>query len=378
MTTALDTGNTAWMLTATALVLFMTLPGLALFYGGLVRTKNVLSVLMQCFSITAWSRCSGWRSATRWCSPRGQPSPERPVIGGLGKAFLADRPARLAHGSIPETVFAMFQLTFAIITPALIIGAFAERVRFRAMLLFMALWSLLVYVPVAHWMWGGGWLQRMGALDFAGGIVVHVTAGVAGLVTASTSGKRKGYPHDADAPAQPHALGGGRGHAVDGVVRLQRRQRAGRERRRRAWRWPPRRSPPGPRRWSGSFVEWQRHGRRQRARDHHRRRGRSGHHHARARATWASAARWSSALAAGLLCFLGATTLKRRLGYDDSLDAFGVHGVGGLVGSILTGVFASVTLGGTRADRHRPPGRSAAARVRGDRWLVRRHDVGAA
>ncbi|HSN15321.1 MAG TPA: ammonia channel protein, partial [Anaeromyxobacteraceae bacterium] len=177
MTPTLDTGNTAWILTSTGLVLFMTLPGLALFYGGLVRTKNVLSVLMQCFSIASVVTLL-WVAVGYSLAFTGSGA----LLGGLGKAFFAGVPRAALTGSIPETVFAMFQLTFAIITPALIIGAFAERVRFGAMLLFSALWSLVVYVPVTHWMWGGGWLQRLGALDFAGGIVVHVTAGISALV----------------------------------------------------------------------------------------------------------------------------------------------------------------------------------------------------
>ena len=169
---ALDTGNTAWMLTSTALVLFMTLPGLALFYGGLVRTKNVLSVLMQCFSIASivtvlWVAVGYSLVFTPAASPA-----VNAVVGGLGKSFLAGVGRGALSGSIPETVFAMYQLTFAIITPALIVGAFAERVGFAAMLIVTAAWSLVVYVPVAHWIWGGGWLQQLGVLDFAGGIGV--------------------------------------------------------------------------------------------------------------------------------------------------------------------------------------------------------------
>ena len=184
MPPTLDTGNTAWMLTSTALVLFMTLPGLALFYGGLVRTKNVLSVLMQCFTIASvvtvlWIAVGYSLVFSQAASPG-----TNAVIGGLGKAFLANVPRGALSGSIPETVFAMYQLTFAIITPALIVGAFAERVGFAAMLVVSVAWSLVVYVPVAHWIWGGGWLQQLGVLDVAGGIVVHVTAGIAGLVAA--------------------------------------------------------------------------------------------------------------------------------------------------------------------------------------------------
>src|SRR5688500_4094755 len=191
----IDPANTAWMLTAAVLVLFMTLPGLALFYAGLVRTKNVLSVLMQCFSITcvvtiawvavgysiAFGEGNGW-----W--------------GGLGKALLAGIDVKTVKGTIPETVFAMYQMTFAIITPALVVGAYAERVRFAGMLLFSLLWLLIVYCPVAHWVWGDGWLQKMGLMDFAGGTVVHLNAGVAALVAALVLGRRRGFPETAMAP----------------------------------------------------------------------------------------------------------------------------------------------------------------------------------
>jgi ammonium transporter, Amt family len=343
----LDTGNTAWMLTATALVLFMTLPGLALFYGGLVRTKNVLSVLMQCFSITALVTVL-WVAFGYSLVFTANPSPGLdPFIGGLGKAFFAGITRDSLQGSVPETVFSMFQLTFAVITPALIIGSFAERVRFSAMLLFIALWSVLVYMPVAHWIWGGGWLQRMGVLDFAGGIVVHVSAGIAGLVTALYVGRRKGYPHQ---PMLPHSLtlsvvGAGmlwmgwfgfnagsalaaNGQAGMAVAATQISAATA------SMVW--------------LFVEWKRH----------RRPSVLGiiTGAVAGLATITPGSGYVGAggalvigLAAGVLCFLGATSLKRRMGYDDSLDAFGVHGVGGLVGSILTGAFAASRLGGSEA-----------------------------
>jgi Amt family ammonium transporter len=341
----LDTGNTAWMLTSTALVLFMTLPGLALFYGGLVRTKNVLSVLMQCFSITALVTVL-WVTVgySLVFSPNSSPG-LAPFIGGLGKAFLAGIGRDTLVGSVPETVFCMFQLTFAVITPALIIGSFAERVRFSAMLLFMTLWSLLVYVPVAHWVWGGGWLQQLGALDFAGGIVVHVSAGVAGLVTALYAGKRRGYPHT---PMAPHSLtlsvvgagmlwmgwfGFNAGSALAangqaGMAVLVTQISAGMA----AMVW--------------LFVEWRKHGRPSVLGII------TGAVAGLATITPGSgyvgvAGALVIGLVAGIVCFLGATSLKRRLGYDDSLDAFGVHGVGGLVGSILTGAFAAQALGGS-------------------------------
>jgi Amt family ammonium transporter len=345
MTPALDTGNTAWILTSTGLVLFMTLPGLALFYGGLVRTKNVLSVLMQCFSIASvvtvlWVAV-GYSLAF---APAANPAVNG-FIGGLGKAFFANVPREALTGSIPETVFAMFQLTFAIITPALIIGAFAERVGFAAMLLFMALWSLVVYVPVAHWMWGGGWLQQLGALDYAGGIVVHVTAGVAGLVTCFYVGKRRGYPAT---PMPPHSLtlsavGAGMlwvgwfgfnagsalaANATAGMTMTATQVSAATA----AMVW--------------SALEWTRHGRASVLGII------TGAVAGLATITPASGyVGVAGAMAIGgiaaVVCFFSATTLKRRLGYDDSLDAFGVHGVGGAIGSILTGVFASVALGGT-------------------------------
>lgn len=341
----LDTGNTAWMLTSTALVLFMTLPGLALFYGGLVRTKNVLSVLMQCFSITALVTVL-WVAVgySLVFAPNASPG-LAPYIGGLQKAFLAGVGRDALVGSVPETVFCMFQLTFAVITPALIIGAFAERVRFSAMLLFMTLWSLVVYVPVAHWIWGGGWLQQMGALDFAGGIVVHVSAGVAGLVTAVYAGKRKGYP---ETPMLPHSLtlsvvgagmlwmgwfgfNAGSAMAANGTAGMAvavTQISAGVA----AMVW--------------LFVEWRKHGRPSVLGII------TGAVAGLATITPGSgyvnaAGAMAIGAVAGLVCFLGATTLKRRMGYDDSLDAFGVHGIGGLIGSILTGAFAAQALGGT-------------------------------
>ena len=194
----LDSGDTAWIITATALVLFMTIPGLALFYGGLVRTKNVLSVLMQCFAITALMTIL-WVVAGYTISF----GEGNAFMGNFSKAFLAGVGPDSLSGTIPEILFSMFQLTFAIITPALIIGAFAERMKFSAMLLFTGSWMLLIYSPVCHWVWGGGWLMNMGALDFAGGTVVHINAGIAGLVAALVLGKRKGYPNTM---MMPHSL----------------------------------------------------------------------------------------------------------------------------------------------------------------------------
>ena len=195
----LDSGDTAWMLTSTALVLFMTLPGLALFYGGLVRTKNVLSVFMQCFAIASMASILwiivGYTMAfgeggSQW-------------LGGFSRVFLNGVTEDSLSGTYPETVFVMFQMTFAIITPALIVGGFAERMRFSAMLMFSALWLLFVYAPVTYWVWGGGWLLERGFMDFAGGGVVHVNAGIAALVGAIIMGKRKGFPMT---PMPPHNL----------------------------------------------------------------------------------------------------------------------------------------------------------------------------
>ena len=187
----LDTGDTAWLLTSTALVLFMTLPGLALFYGGLVRSKNALSVLMQCFAIAClmslvWLIC-GYGIAF------GDGGGMNKYLGG-GNIMLADVSRGLVNGTIPESVFVMFQMTFAIITPALIVGGFAERMRFSAVLLFSVIWLIVVYAPVCHWVWGGGWLGDMGLLDFAGGTVVHINAGIAAIVAALVLGNRRGFP----------------------------------------------------------------------------------------------------------------------------------------------------------------------------------------
>ncbi|MGD8644078.1 MAG: ammonia channel protein, partial [Chromatiales bacterium] len=198
----LSSGDTAWMLTATALVLFMTIPGLSLFYAGLVRSKNVLSVLMQCFVITSLMTILWVVYVYSLAFTDG--GGLNAFVGGLDKLFLGGVTVDSLSGTIPETVFMTFQMTFAIITPALIVGAFAERMKFSAMLIFMTLWVTFVYAPVCHWVWGGGWLGNFGILDFAGGTVVHINAGVAGLVAAIVLGKRKGYP---TTPMPPHNLG---------------------------------------------------------------------------------------------------------------------------------------------------------------------------
>lgn len=336
----LNSGDTAWMLTATALVLFMTIPGLALFYAGMVRSKNVLSVLMQCFAITSlvtilWA-LFGYSIAF---------GGEGAYWGGLGKAFLKGVGVGSLTGSIPETVFMTFQMTFAIITPALIVGAFAERMKFSSMLVFMALWLLLVYAPIAHWVWGsGGWLGGKGILDFAGGTVVHINAGIAGLVAALVLGKRKGYP---GTPMAPHNLtltlvgasmlwvgwfgfNAGSELAADGTAGMaMAATQIATAAAALAW----------------MLIEWASHGKPSVLGIA------SGAVAGLVAITPASGTAGPMGalvigLAAGLGCFIAATKIKRAIGYDDSLDAFGVHAVGGIIGAILTGVFCAPSLGG--------------------------------
>ena len=342
---AIDSGDTAWMLTSTALVLFMTLPGLALFYGGLVRRRNALSVLMQCFAIACvmsviWVVIGYSMSFSEGILGN--------LVGGFSAAMLSGITFDSVSGTMPETVFVMFQMTFAIITPALIVGAFAERMRFSALLLFTSLWIVFVYFPVAHWIWGGGWLAEMGFRDFAGGAVVHVTAGVAALVAALVIGNRRGFP---DMPMPPHNLT----MTVTGACML----------------WVG---------WfgfnAGSAV----------AAD-----GAAGmamlvtHISAAvASLTW-MAAEWIKfgkpsvlgivtgmvaglatitpasgyvgpsgalviGLAAGSGCFFATQFMKRKLKIDDSLDVFSVHGIGGMIGLLLTGVFSATSWGGVGLD----------------------------
>jgi len=336
----LSAGDTAWMLTATALVLFMTIPGLALFYAGMVRAKNVLSVLMQCFAITAlmtilWA-LYGYSIAF---------GGEGAYWGGLSKLFLRGVTVDALSGSIPETVFMTFQMTFAIITPALIVGAFAERMKFSAMLCFMGLWLTLVYAPITHWVWGdGGWLGGLGILDFAGGTVVHINAGIAGLVAALVLGKRRGYP---SSPMPPHNLGytligaamlwvgwfgfnAGSELAADGTAGM-------------AMAVTQIATAAAALGWM--FSEWLSHGKPSVLGIA------SGAVGGLVAITPASGSVGPMGalvigIAAGVGCFLAATTLKRKVGYDDSLDVFGVHAVGGIIGALLTGVFAAQALGG--------------------------------
>jgi len=352
----IDSGDTAWMLTSTALVLMMTIPGLALFYAGMVRKKNILATMMQsffiCCLITVLWMIAGYSLAF---------SNGNAYIGDLSRLFLKgigdnwDKPFTLGAGTesavaqtVPETVFMMFQLTFAIITPALITGAFADRMKFSALVIFMTLWSLLVYAPVAHWVWAPlGWINALGAADFAGGTVVHINAGIAGLVCAFVIGKRVGFGHDQMIPynlalavigasllwvgwfgfnAGSAVAANGRAGMAMAVTQIAAAAAAI------AW----------------TFAEWMTKGKPSVLG------AISGAVAGLVAITPASGfvlpgSALIIGIIAGVVCFWGATGLKHMLGYDDSLDAFGVHGVGGIVGAILTGVFAYGPLSATEA-----------------------------
>ena len=334
----IDAANTAWMLTSTVLVLFMTLPGLALFYGGLVRAKNALSVLMQCFSIACavtivwilvgYSIAFGEGNAF-W--------------GGLGKAFMAGVDTKALSGTIPETVFSMFQLTFAIITPALVVGAYAERVRYSGMLVFSLLWLLVVYLPVAHWVWGGGWLQKMGVMDFAGGLVVHLNAGMAALVCALALGRRRGFPETAMPPHNMtmcvtgacmlwvgwFGFNAGSALAADGAAGM-------------AMLVTHIAAAAGSLAWL--VCETAKYGKPSVLGIV------TGMVAGLGTITPASGfvgpmGALVIGITAGVVCFFATSYMKRALGVDDSLDVFPVHGVGGILGTVATGIFAGV-LGG--------------------------------
>ncbi|MDR0415118.1 MAG: ammonium transporter [Prevotellaceae bacterium] len=340
-----NTGNTAWIIVATILVLMMTIPGLALFYGGLVRQKNLLSIIMQCFVLVGVISILWVAFGYSWVFGVGFMESGNPLgffIGGFDKVFLrgVTTGTLLPNVNIPETMFALFQCMFAIITPALIIGAFAERVKFAGYLLFMVLWSVIVYNPLAHWVWGGGWLSELGAIDFAGGTVVHVNAGISALVMAIMLGKRKGFKYGR--PTVPHnvafvflgtaflwlgwfGFNAGSGLAADGlaanaflVTHLS---------------------------TAVAAVTWMGIDR-----------IRNGKPTTVGACTGAVAGLVAITPAAGTVgvlgaivtgavasavCFFMVAVVKTKLKYDDSLDAFGVHGVGGIIGSILTGVFAT-------------------------------------
>ncbi len=338
----LDTGDTAWLLTSTALVLFMTIPGLSLFYAGLVRSKNVLSVMMQCFAITCFASLvwlvfgyslafSDGGAMNNW-------------LGGFSNTFLSDVSRSSMSGTIPESVFVMFQMTFAIITPALVVGGFAERMKFSSMLWFSMLWLAFVYLPVCHWVWGGGWLGQKGVLDFAGGLVVHLTAGVGAIVAAVVLGKRKGFPRTA---MPPHNLtmsvtgagmlwvgwfGFNAGSAVAanndaGMAMLVTHISAATA----SLMW--------------MFAEWIKYGKPSVLGIV------TGMVAGLGTITPASGfvgplgALLIGALA-GIICFIATNFIKRALQIDDSLDVFPVHGVGGILGTLLVGVLVAEQFGG--------------------------------
>ena len=342
----LDSGDTAWMLTATALVLMMTIPGLALFYGGMVRKKNVLATTMQSFAICCLATIV-WM-ILGYTLAFGDGGGLNAWIGGLGNVFLAglgiDSIQDLAP-TIPETVFMTFQMTFAIITPALITGAFADRMKFSSLMWFMGLWAIIVYAPITHWVWGGGFLGDLGVLDFAGGTVVHINAGIAGLVVALVLGKRHGYGREIMAP---HNLtlsligasmlwvgwfGFNAGSAVAAnetagmamaVTQIATAAAA------LTWmflEWALRRKPSMLGILSGAIAGLVAI--------------------TPASGFVAPSGALAIGIAAGAACYWGATWLKIKLGYDDSLDVFAVHGIGGIVGAFLTGVFAVEAIGGT-------------------------------
>lgn len=350
----ISAGDTAWLITATVLVLLMTVPGLALFYAGMVRKKNILATMAQALAVCALVSVLWLLVGYSLAFMPGS----TPWVGGLGGVLLEGVQFNKLSGqvsvhhlmpTVPESVFAMFQLTFAIITPVLITGAFAERMKFSSMLVFMGLWSLLVYAPVAHWVWEpGGWLAQRGVLDFAGGTVVHINAGVAGLMCAWMLGPRLGFGQEPLMPANLAytmigasllwvgwmGFNGGSAGAADGragmaILVTQMAAAAA------ALAW--------------MFAEWV-------ARGTPTLLGLcSGVVAGLVAITPASGyvdakAALAIGAASGLLCFWGATSLKRILGADDSLDVFGVHGVGGIVGALLTGVFASREIGGVQGD----------------------------
>ena len=334
----LDGANTSWILTSTALVLFMTLPGLALFYGGLVRTKNILSVLMQCFAIAGivsilWL-VAGYSIAF---------ADGNAYFGDLSKFMLAGVTEGSLSGDIPESLFALFQMTFAIITPALIVGGFAERMKFSAVLLFSAIWLIVVYAPITHWVWGGGWLGEMGLLDFAGGTVVHITAGVAALVAAIVIGPRNGFPSK---PMPPHNMtmtitgaamlwvgwfgfNGGSALAANGDAAM-------------AMLVTHISAAAGAMTWM--FYEWIKYGKPTALG------AVTGMVAGLGTITPASgfvgpAGGLVIGIVAGIVCFNAVILIKQKWKIDDSLDVFPVHGVGGIIGTLMAAVFASSELG---------------------------------
>jgi Amt family ammonium transporter len=338
----LNQANTAWVLTSTGLVLFMTIPGLSLFYAGLVRSKNVLSVLMQCFAITCLVSILWLAGAYSFVFADG--GEWQKLIGGASKAFLPDIDTVSLKGDIPETVFFMFQMTFAIITPALIVGGFAERMKFSAMLWFSGLWLIVAYLPICHWMWGGGWLADLGAMDFAGGIVIHVNAGVAALVAALVLGKRRGFPNTAMPPHNMTMVVTGAGmlwvgwFGFNAGSALTADGRAGM-----AMLVTHIAAASGALTWM--FIEWQRFSKPSVLGIV------TGMVAGLGTITPASGfvgpfGALVIGITAGIVCFYATQYVKRTLKIDDSLDVFSVHGVGGVTGSLLTGVFTASSLGG--------------------------------
>ena len=336
---ASDPAATAWVLSSTALVLLMTLPGLALFYGGLVRQKNVLSVMMQCVAIA----CLGsvlWFALGYSLAFSGS----GPVLGDLAKAFLGAAPRGSLVGALPEPVFFMFQTTFAVITPALIVGAVVERVRFRAVLLFSGLWLLVVYAPVTHWIWGGGWLAKLGVMDYAGGLVVHATAGASALLFARMAGPRDGFPRSAIPPHNPGMTMIGAGllwvgwFGFNGGSALAANADAGM-----AIAATHLSACMAGLVWGG--LEWIRFGRPSMIG------AVTGVVAGLATVTPASgfispAGGLVLGAAGSVVCFFCVGLVKERLQIDDSLDVFAVHGVGGILGVLLVAVLASPGLGG--------------------------------
>ena len=356
----IDAGNTAWLITATALVLFMTLPGLALFYGGLVRAENLLSVLMQCFAIACLVSVA-WLAGAYSLAFNGGGA----WIGDLDKALLLGLPrdAVAPNTTLPETVFFMFQMTFAIITPALIVGAFVERMRFGAVLVFSLLWLLLVYVPVAHWVWGGGWLAQQGVLDFAGGLVVHLTAGISALVLAVLLGPRTGFPDDVRPPHAPWMTMAGacmlwvgwfgfnagsalKAGADAGMAMTVTHISAATA----ALVW--------------ILIEWVKFNKPSMVG------AVTGAIAGLASITPASGyvgpgAALIIGIAGGTICYLMVGVVKRRFKIDDSLDVFAVHGVGGATGVLLTAVFVDAALGGAGLAEGRSMSGQAAIQLTG-------------
>ncbi len=340
---ALDSGDTAWMLTSTALVLLMTIPGLALFYGGMVRKKNVLTTTAQCFAIAGLSSVLWMVAGYSLAFSDG--GGLNMFVGGLSNVFLRAVAVDSMSGTIPETVFVTFQMTFAIITPALIVGAFVERMKFSALLWFAGLWMLIVYAPITHWVWGGGMLAEKGALDFAGGLVVHLNAGVAGLVACLVLGKRSGYGSENMAPHNlvysligasllwvgwfgfnaGSALAAGTGAGMAMLVTQIATAAASL-----AWmatEWFISKRPSVLGMISGAVAGL-------------------------VAITPASGyvdpmGALFIGIIAGIICYIASVNLKHAFGYDDSLDVWGIHGVGGAVGAILTGIFAVEAIGGT-------------------------------